>query len=59
MTTMTTIIMNQYPNKEIGSEDRKHRERSAWVAQSVEHPTLGFGSGHDLTIREFEPHIRL
>ena len=42
-----------------------------WVAQSVKRPTLGFGSGHDLTaswvkfeshgsrLREFESHIRL
>ena len=22
----------------------------AWVAQSVEHPALGFGSGHDLMV---------
>ena len=26
-------------------------------AQSVKHPTLGFHSGHDLTVREFKPHI--
>ena len=31
----------------------------AWVAQSVEHPTLDFGSGHDLTVHEFEPCIEL
>ena len=24
--------------------------RAAWVAQSVKHPTLGFGSGHDLAV---------
>ena len=29
------------------------------MAQSVEHSTLGFGSGHDLTVREFEPHVGL
>ena len=28
---------------------------SAWVAQSVECLTLGFGSGHDLTVHGFEP----
>ena len=33
--------------------------RGAWVVQSVEHPTLDFGSGYYLTIREFKPHIRL
>ena len=27
----------------------------AWVAQSVRRPTLDFGSGHDLTVRGFEP----
>ena len=35
------------------------KQGHAWVAQSVKHLTLDFGSGHDLTIREFEPHIRL
>ena len=29
------------------------------MAQSVKHLTLDFGSGHYLTIREFEPHVRL
>ena len=29
----------------------------AWVAQLGECLTLGFGSSHDLTIREFEPHL--
>ena len=33
--------------------------RGAWVAQSVKCPTLDLGSGHDLTVREFKPHIRL
>ena len=27
--------------------------------QSAKRPTLGFGSGHDLTVREFKPHIGL
>ena len=31
----------------------------AWVAQSVECLTLGFSSGHDLTVSEFEPHVGL
>ena len=26
-----------------------------WVGQSVKHPTLDFGSGHDLTVHEFKP----
>ena len=29
------------------------------VAQSVEHLTLGFCSGHGLTVRGLEPHVRL
>ena len=29
--------------------------RGAWVAQSVKRPTLDFSSGHDLTVRGFEP----
>ena len=31
--------------------------RGAWMAQLVKCLTLGFGSGHDLTVREFEPCI--
>ena len=31
----------------------------AWVAQSVKHPTLDFGSDHDLTVREFKPLVGL
>ena len=30
----------------------------AWVAQSVERQTLDLGSGHDLTVQEFEPCVR-
>ena len=29
------------------------------MAQSVKHLILIFGSGHDLKIREFEPHVGL
>ena len=29
------------------------------MAQSVERLSLDFGSGHDLTVCEFEPHIEL
>ena len=31
----------------------------AWVARSVKHPTLDFGSGHDLTAHGFKPCIGL
>ena len=33
--------------------------RDAWVAQLVKHPTLGFGSGRDLMVHQFKPHIGL
>ena len=33
--------------------------RGTWVARSVKRPTLDFGSGHDLTLHELEPLIRL
>ena len=29
------------------------------MAQSVKRPTLGFGSGHDLTVHEFKSHVGL
>ena len=29
------------------------------MAQSVKCPALDFGSGHDLKVREFEPHVGL
>ena len=35
------------------------RGRTAWVAQSVKRPTLDFGSGHDLTVREIQPRVGL
>ena len=33
--------------------------KGTWVARSVKHPTLDLGSGYDLTVHEFEPHIWL
>ena len=44
--------------KEIHKKNLTH-SGGAWVAQLVKHPTLGFSSGHDLTVREFQPHIGL
>ena len=40
----------------MGKEDRA---KGLWVAQSDEHPTLDFSSGHDLMVCEFDPHIGL
>ena len=33
--------------------------RGAWMAQSVQHPTLDFVSGHDLPVQEFQHHVRI
>ena len=33
--------------------------KGAWVVQLVKRPTLGFGSGHDLTVCEFKPRTGL
>ena len=39
-------------------ELKQGEDRGAWVDQSVELPTLNFGSGHNLTVHEFEPLFR-
>ena len=33
--------------------------RGTWAAQSVKHSTLHFGSGRELMVCEFGPHIRI
>ena len=35
----------------------KINSRDAWMARLVECPTLGLGSGRDLTVHETEPHM--
>ena len=45
--------------KEVSSHFKGESERGAWVAQSIKPPIPGFGSGHDLTVSEFEPCIGL
>ena len=35
------------------------KNRGTWAAQSFERLTLGFSSGHDLTVHEFKPRIGL
>ena len=37
----------------------KENPKGTWVSQWVKHKTLDFSSGHDLTIHEFNPHVRL
>ena len=42
--------------KQIRTERKYVGSRGTWVAQSLKHPTLDFGSGHDLTFHGIEPH---
>ena len=42
-----------------GTDEEGVKMRSAWVDQLVERLTLDFGSSHDLTVCEFEPHMGL
>ena len=37
----------------------KKKPWGTWVAQSVKRLTLDFGSGHNLTVHEFEPRVGL
>ena len=60
------FITNYPPNRDTNRQTfiisqvlRARNSRGTWVAQPVERPTLDFGSGHDLTVREIEPRIRL
>ena len=48
---------NQNQIKQKGNN--KEQRRDTWVAQSVKHPTLDFGSDHDLTVSELELHAGL
>ena len=44
----------------VGSQSRVIKYMNywgTWVVQSVEHPTLDFGTGHDLTVPGFEPQV--
>ena len=39
--------------------NEKGKSWGVWVAQSVKHLILDFGSDHDLTVCEIKPHVRL
>ena len=43
----------------VGAAWEKKQLRGAWVAQSVEHPTIGFNSGHDLMGHGIKPCVGL
>ena len=40
-------------------EENKRNIWGSWMAESVEHLTLGLDSGHDLMGCKTEPHVRL
>ena len=46
-------------SQEIGGALQNRNDTGTWVAQLVTRLILGFGSGHDLTVCEFEPHTGL
>ena len=50
---------NDLSNTEYRHPDRNYILRGTRVAQLVKCLTLGFSSGHDLTVHEFEFHISL
>ena len=43
------------PLIQAGVEPKNRSLRGAWVAQSVKHPTLDLGSGHDLMVLRSRP----
>ena len=51
------IIAMQF--KHLSTFPRKPKFWGAWVAQSVMHLTLGFGSGHDLIVCGINPCVRV
>ena len=54
--SLVITLQRLYPST---TNIRNAASMGAWVAQSVKHLTLDFGSGHDLTVHELEPHIGL
>ena len=60
--TVQATPVSAWPTTNLGVCQRKNRQWSTWVAQSVQCLPLGFGSGHgsrDLTGPEIQPCIRL
>ena len=53
------IVLSRNVINSVNSLHKKGGERGDWVAQSFKHPSFGFGSGHDLTVLEIEPHVGL
>ena len=49
--------ISNHDNRARKTKCKSSKAQGAWMVQSVEHLTLDFGSGHDLTVCGFEPHI--
>ena len=58
-TWLFSIIENRKIFTRSENMDENENSWGTWVVQSVKHPTLDFGSGPDLTVHEFKPHIGL
>ena len=56
---MLTAILFIKEKTRIPMSIKRKMDRGDWVAQLVKCPTLDFGSGHDLTVGEFDPHVWL
>ena len=57
---ITVHLADVFELRREGKELKKVRKKSksGWLSPRVKHPTLDFGLGYDLTVHEFEPHIR-
>ena len=51
------MVPDRVDNLKDADMDKNVAMHCACVAQLVEHLTLDFGSGHDLTVCEFKPHV--
>ena len=49
----------KFNNENTNNPTVKWTNGGTWVAQSVKHQTLEFGSRHDLAVHGIKPHIRL
>ena len=45
----------KYLRRRYEEKDQETIKEGAWVAQSVKHQTLDFGSGHDLRLMRLRP----
>ena len=52
-------VRTWYVEKSHRDKRKKLKRRGTWEAQSVKHPSLDLGSGHDLTVREIEARVGL